>query len=277
MPATPPQMHEEGAIVGQLGPGLTAVVTIATYNEAENLPLLLDRILSLDLPLGVIVVDDDSPDGTGDLADRYAANHPGRVLVIHRQAKLGYASAVRLGLAYGYRLGIPVLLSMDADHSHDPATIPSLLSAIGGADVVVGSRYVPGGRVRNWPWHRVVLSRLGGAFARLMTGMPVRDPTGGFRAYRREILDRIALWNTQAEGYGFLMETIFRCWVAGGKIVEVPIVFNDRTRGKSKLSRRIVLEAFFLVLNLGWASRWGPARRRFTEEMGLCRQPDQGR
>lgn len=275
MPRDQVTLPDEGVIVGALDPSLPVAVTIATYNEAENLPSLLDGLGSLDPAPGAIVVDDGSPDGTGELADERARQLPGRLAVIHRPGRSGYASAVRRGLAYGHRLGIPVLMTMDADHSHDPAAIPSLLAAIEDADVAIGSRYVAGGGVRNWPPQRVLLSRLGGAFARLVTGMPVRDPTGGFRAYRRPLLDRISLWSTRAEGYGFLMETIFRCWLVGSRIAEVPIVFHDRTRGHSKLSRSIILEAFLLVLQLGWVSRWGPARGRFLEELGSCLDNDQ--
>ncbi len=275
MPRDQVTMPDEGVVVGGLDPSLPVAVTIATYNEAENLPSLLDGLCSLDPAPGVIVVDDRSPDGTGDMADERARGLPGHMAVIHRQGRSGYASAVRRGLAYGHSLGIPVLMTMDADHSHDPAVIPAMLAALEEADVVIGSRYVAGGGVRNWPPHRILLSRLGGAFARLVTGMPVRDPTGGFRAYRREVLDRISLWSTRAEGYGFLMETIFRCWIVGARIAEVPIVFHDRTRGHSKLSRSIILEAFLLALRLGWTSRYGPARRRFLEELGSCPDSDQ--
>ncbi|MBC7289054.1 MAG: glycosyltransferase, partial [Armatimonadetes bacterium] len=192
---------------------------------------------------------------------------PGRVAVIHRQGKLGYASAVRAGLRFCYDLGFEILITMDCDHSHDPSVVPVMLDKIRGADMVIGSRYVPGGGTVGWPWYRRLLSRAGGAIARALTGMTIRDPTGGFRAFRRDLLDRIGVWNTTAEGYGFLTETAFRAWLVGARIVEVPIIFRDRTRGKSKLSKRIILEAARLVLVLGWASRWPPARRRYLEEM----------
>jgi dolichol-phosphate mannosyltransferase len=272
----PASLPNEGTVVGRLDSALAAAVVIATYNEAENLPSLLERLDAVAPAVGVVVVDDGSPDGTGKLADERAEANSGRLVVIHRQGKGGYASAVRRGLAYGYANNLPILMTMDADHSHDPAVIPDMLAAIEEADLVIGSRYVPGGAVRNWPWYRILLSKAGGCFARAVTGMPVRDPTGGFRAYRRDFLERIGIWSTRAEGYSFLLEVAFRSWLAGGRIIEIPIIFNDRTRGRSKLSRKIVVEAFVLALALGWTSRWPSARRRFVEEMKGCPPDDVG-
>ena len=252
---------------GQLDPSRAAGVTIATYNEADNLQPLLEQLLALRPAIGVVVVDDGSPDGTGQIADRWAEENPGRVAVVHRQGKLGYASAVRTGLRMCYDAGFDVLVVMDCDHSHDPAVIPVMLEKIAEADMVIGSRYVPGGGTMGWPWYRRLLSRLGGAVARALTGMTVRDPTGGFRAFRRELLDRIGIWHTKADGYAFLTEVAFRAWLSGARIVEVPIIFRDRERGKSKLSKRIIWEAAMLVFALGWVSRWPPARRRYLAEM----------
>jgi dolichol-phosphate mannosyltransferase len=258
------------AVVGGLDPGLAAAVTIATYNEAENLPALLEKLLAVQPPVGVVVVDDASPDGTGALADSLAAQHPGRIVVIHRPAKGGYASAVRRGLAWSYSAGFQRFVVMDADHSHDPAVLPQLLAGLQEAEMVIGSRYVAGGGVRHWPWFRRLLSRAGGALARLVTGLPVRDPTSGFRAFRRATLERIGVWATQAEGYAFLLETAFRAWAAGLRVLEVPIIFLDRTRGRSKLSRRIIWEALLLALRLGWVSRCPAARRRYVEQIRQC-------
>lgn len=265
---TADNLPQEGNVVGHLDAGLAAAVTIATYNEAENLPELLKRLLDLEPPVGAVVVDDASPDGTGRLADAWAERAPGRVVVIHREGKAGYGSAIQRGLAYAYLSGMPALLTMDADHSHDPAAVPALIGALSEYDVAIGSRYVRGGRVENWPPQRVVLSRLGGAFARLATGMPFRDPTSGFRAYKPSALAAIDIWSLRVRGYSFLMEALFRAWVAGLKVVEIPIVFRDRTAGRSKLSRKIILEAFLVALRLGWTRRWRPALRRYKEEMG---------
>jgi len=257
----------EGYVVGHLSAGLAAAVTIATYNEAENLPLLVERLLSIEPALGVVIVDDASPDGTGRLADEWTVRAPGRAVVIHREGKGGYGSAIQRGLAYAYLAEMPALLTMDADHSHDPAVVPALIEALSEYDIAVGSRYVEGGGVENWPPQRVLLSRLGGAFARFVTGMPFRDPTSGFRAYRPSALVAIDIWGLKVRGYSFLMEALFRAWVRELRVVEIPIVFRDRTAGRSKLSRKIIFEAFFVALRLGWTRRWPPALRRYKEEM----------
>lgn len=258
----------EVRVVGGLGQDLAAAVTIATYNEAENLPSLMEQLVALEPRVGVVIIDDNSPDGTGDIADSWAERRPGQVAVLHRAGKGGYASASKAGVKHAWEAGMPVILTMDADHSHDPTVVPKLVAALKDADVAIGSRYVAGGGVENWPWHRVLLSRMGGGFARLATGMPVRDPTGGFRAYRREVLGTIGWWSVDVRGYSFLMESIFRAWVAGLRIAEIPIVFRDRTRGKSKLSKKIIFEALLVALRLGRTRRWPPALRRYKREMG---------
>ncbi len=258
----------EVRIVGGLDPGLPAAVTIATYDEAQNLPELLDKLCALDPRVGIVIIDDNSPDGTGNIADRVAGQRPGQVAVLHRAGKGGYASASKAGVKFAFDAGMPVILTMDADFSHDPAVVPKLVAAAKDADIVIGSRYVAGGGVENWPWHRILLSRMGGGFARLVTGMPVHDPTGGFRAYRREVLGTIGWWAVDVRGYSFLMESIFRAWVAGLKIVEVPIVFRDRTRGKSKLSKKIIVEALMVALRLGMTRRCPSRLRRYKEKMG---------
>jgi len=243
----------------------TTWVVVATYNEAENLPSLLEGLLSLPVPPGVCIVDDGSPDGTGDIADRWGAEHPGRVAVLHRAGKLGYASAHREGMSRALQQGAQRVITMDADLSHDPSTIPTMLRALDGADVVVGSRYVPGGRVENWSLFRVFLSRFGGGVVtRLLTGLRQADCTSGFRAYRAEVLQQADPWATTTDGYGFLVELLFRCQRLGARIVEVPIVFSDRRAGQSKLSRRIILESALLCFRL-FAQRFAAPERGRTD------------
>ncbi len=215
----------------------------ATYNEAQNLPELAKGILALPVPLRLIIVDDGSPDGTGEIADRLADEHPKRFSVIHRPGKMGYASAHLLGIRTALDHGAQVVITMDADLSHDPARIPAMLDALRGADVVIGSRYVPGGGTVNWGLDRRIASRVAGMLVRLASGMRVADPTGGFRAYRADILKRANYHAVQREGYSFLYEILFRCVRAGGTVREIPITFVDRRAGQSKLSGQIILEA----------------------------------
>jgi dolichol-phosphate mannosyltransferase len=228
-----------------------AWVVVATYNEAENLGPLLDRLEALPSRLGVCVVDDASPDGTGELADARAEALGERMVVLHRAGKLGYASAHREGMRAVLDRGAEVVVTMDADLSHAPETLSVMLERLAEADVVIGSRYVAGGRTVNWSVGRVLLSRLGGSLVtRLLTGLRQADCTSGFRAYRRAALLEVDPWTTTAEGYGFLVELLFRCQRQGARIVEVPIVFHDRRAGRSKLSRRIILESALLCFSL---------------------------
>ncbi len=228
----------------------------ATYNEADNLPVLAEGLLALGSPPKLLIVDDGSPDGTGRLAEDLARAHPGRFGVLHRPAKMGYASAHRMGIRYALDHGAEVVITMDADLSHDPAVIPALLSGLEGADVVVGSRYVEGGGTVNWGPDRKLLSRAAGMLVRLASGMRVADPTSGFRAYRPSILRRAKYRRARQRGYAFLSEMLFRCVRAGGSVAEVPITFADRRAGRSKLSRAIVLEAALHLFSL--------ARRHMT-------------
>ncbi len=222
----------------------------ATYNEADNLPELLRRIDALSEPPGVCIVDDGSPDGTGEIADRWAAARE-KALVIHRPGKLGYASAHREGMRAVLDRGADVVVTLDADLSHEPERIPTMVNALEKADVVVGSRYTAGGATRNWSLARIVLSRLGGGVVtRLLTGLRQADCTSGFRAYRADVLERADPWSTGADGYGFLVELLFRCQRIGARIVEVPIVFVDRRAGASKLSKRIIFESMMLCFRL---------------------------
>jgi glycosyltransferase involved in cell wall biosynthesis len=228
-----------------------ALVVVPTYLEAPNIGEVLTRIRAALPGADVLVVDDNSPDGTGALAEAAAAEL-GQIEVLHRPSKDGLGPAYRAGLGLGLERGYDVLVQMDADLSHDPATLPTLLGAIeGGADVAIGSRYVPGGSIPHWPWHRRALSRWGNAYtgAALRTG--VADATSGFRSYRATRLDAIGLADTRATGYGIQIEIAYRMSKAGATIVEVPIAFTDRTRGASKMSLKIIAEEMLLV------SWWG--------------------
>ncbi len=228
-----------------------AWIVVATYNEADNLPTLLTGLETLGVQLGVCIVDDGSPDGTGKIADAWAARRPETATVIHRSGKLGYASAHCEGMRAVLDRGADVVITMDADLSHDPDVIPVMLEGLQDADVMVGSRYVPGGRTENWSMFRVFLSRVGGGVVtRLLTGLRQADCTSGFRAYRREILEQADPWSTRADGYGFLVELLFRCQRLGARITETPIVFADRRAGASKLSKRIIVESALLCFRL---------------------------
>jgi len=238
--------------------GMTALVVIPTYNEIHTLQRAIEGVLSATGDeVHVLVVDDSSPDGTGELADKLAATEP-RLHTLHRPAKCGLGSAYREGFAWGLARGAQVLCEMDADLSHDPADVPRLLSAIRGADLVIGSRYVHSGSVVDWPAHRRALSVAANAYVRLWTGIPVRDSTAGFRAYRREVLEALHLTSIRSEGYSFQLEMALRAWRLGFRIIEVPITFVERCEGASKITRAIVVEALWRV------AVWGLARPRAT-------------
>jgi dolichol-phosphate mannosyltransferase len=232
------------AIIGGV-PRVT--VCLPTYNEKENLEPML-RALAGVLPAdgGVLVVDDASPDGTGELADRLAGELP-NVSVLHRERKEGLGPAYVAGFRRALADGAELVLEMDCDFSHDPSDVPRLLAAAEDADLVLGSRYVPGGGVRNWGLVRRVISACGSTYARLILGMRVHDLTGGFKCFRREVLETIPLDEIDARGYAFQIETTYRTRRAGFRIAEVPIVFVDREVGHSKMSRAIVLEAVWRV------------------------------
>ena len=239
-------------------------ISVATYNERDNIAALLQEIHNRAPQCRVVVTDDNSPDGTGDLLDEIAANDP-RVHVVHRPGKLGFASAHRGGMAYALEQGADVVLTMDADFSHDPVCIPALLECLErGADVAIGSRYVRGGGTRNWPWHRRVLSRGSSLLTRLGLGVPVCDCTGGFRAYRMSLLKRLRLDKCQSAGYSFQEEALLLCRLAGATFAETPIIFEDRRAGLSKISRQVVLEAIALLFKLSWRRVFD--RRRLAEE-----------
>ena len=231
---------------------MSAIVIIPTYNERDNLRPLTERLLGLGLPLDILFVDDGSPDGTGTLADQLAQAHP-QVSVIHRSGKLGYGSAVIAGFRAALQGEYEWILQMDADLSHDPVAIPAILQAAPDHDLVIGSRYVGGVRVIDWEISRVLLSWMANVYARTVTGLPVNDVTTGFRCYRRSIIERMDLSDPRASGYAFLIEMTYRTWKAGGRLMEVPIIYYGRQRGKSKMSKTIMLEAAFLV----WRLRFG--------------------
>ena len=234
-----------------------ACVVLPTYDERENLPAIVPAILAASPDLDVLVVDDDSPDGTGALAGQLAARDP-RVRVLHRVRKEGLGRAYLAGFDVALRAAYGRILQMDADFSHDPERLPAVLAASRDADLVLGSRYVPGGGTRNWGLGRRVLSRSGSLYARTILGVGVRDLTGGFKCFRREVLERIDLPTVTSAGYAFQIELTWRALRAGFRVVEVPIVFADRRVGQSKMSRAIVLEALWkvwLIRAAGWRPR----------------------
>ncbi|HEY8340992.1 MAG TPA: polyprenol monophosphomannose synthase [Egibacteraceae bacterium] len=236
---------------------MRALVVIPTYNEVASLEAVVTRVLAAAEDAGadvsVLVVDDASPDGTGELADRLAAADP-RVAVLHRPAKGGLGPAYVAGFRWGLARGFDALVEMDADLSHDPADVPRLLHTLGGADLVIGSRYVPGGGVVDWPLSRLLLSRAANRYVGLVTGLPVADATAGFRAFRRQVLEALDLSALRSDGYAFQVETALRAWRAGFRIVEVPITFTERRDGASKMTRAIIVEALWRVLVWGLTS-----------------------
>ncbi|HYO29082.1 MAG TPA: polyprenol monophosphomannose synthase [Thermomicrobiales bacterium] len=234
--------------MGDAPPRVTVVVP--TYNERPNLEELAGRVLALGQAYALLVVDDGSPDGTGALADRLAAAHPGRVSVLHRPRKEGIGPAYVAGFAQALGAGTPLVAQMDADLSHDPADLPRLVAATEGADLTIGSRYAPGGGTAGWSAWRRWLSRAGCAYAKAVLGVGVDDLTGGFKVWRRETLAGLDLGRIAADGYGFQIETTVRALRAGARVAEVPITFRERVAGRSKLSRRIVGEAALLVWKL---------------------------
>lgn len=228
---------------------MRVLVIIPTYNERENIEALIRALLDLPLPLEVMVVDDHSPDGTGELVEGMAAEDP-RIHVIHRPAKLGLGTAYVAGFRFGLARGYERILTMDADFSHDPAYVPALVARSQEADLVIGSRYTVGGEVVDSPWYRRLLSRGANTFARAMLGLTPRDVTAGFRCYRPEVLHRVRPETIRAEGYAFLIEITYRVQRAGFRIAEVPIRFRDRRYGRSKISRREIWRALQTVLRL---------------------------
>lgn len=225
------------------------LVIVPTYNERENIEPLLEKLMALPHGLDVLVVDDGSPDGTADIVKRWIAREP-RVHLLQRPGKLGLGSAYRDGFRYALANGAQFIFEMDADFSHDPGAIGEFLLAIEDADIVLGSRYLNGVTVVNWPLSRLILSYGANVYTRLVTGLPLRDSTGGFKCFRRRALEGIHLDRVRSEGYGFQIEMSYRCWRRGFRIKEIPILFVDRRAGVSKMSRRIVWEAAWMVWRL---------------------------
>lgn len=236
---------------------MEALIVVPTYNERENIERLLGEILSLPADLAVLVVDDNSPDDTGGFVEEYAKNEP-RVHVIHRPGKMGLGSAYIEGFHWALtKTDAKYVFEMDADFSHDPAAIPEFLELIKESDLVIGSRYLDGITVMNWPLRRLVLSVGANMYTRVITGLPLKDATGGFKCFRREVLEALPLDSIKSDGYSFQIEMNFHVWKRKFRIVEMPIVFVDRREGTSKMSRRIIYEAVFLVWKLRFASILG--------------------
>ena len=235
-----------------------ALVVIPTYDEAANLPSLVPLVLGQDPRIEILVVDDNSPDGTGRLADQLAQGNP-RVHVLHREGKLGLGTAYLAGFRWGLERGYDYFIEMDADFSHDPIHLKDFLKSIAGADLVLGSRYL-GGRVTvvNWPMGRLLLSYCANIYARWLTGLRIWDLTGGFKCFRKSVLEAIDLAQVRSNGYAFQIEMSVRAWRKGFTLTEIPIVFVDRTEGQSKMNRAIVREAVWMVPRLrlmAWSGR----------------------
>jgi len=228
---------------------MKAIVIVPTYNEAENIANLIDKIFSVDSNLNILVVDDNSPDGTAEIVKRISEKDP-RVHLIKRPGKLGLGTAYIEGFKYALANGYEAIFEMDADFSHNPEDIPRFLDALEDADLVIGSRYLTGVNVINWPLRRLMLSYFANLYTRIITGMPVRDATGGYKCFRAEALKQIDLDKIKTNGYGFQIEMNFRFWAKGFRVKEIPIVFVDRRNGVSKMNKKIILEAVFLVWKL---------------------------
>jgi dolichol-phosphate mannosyltransferase len=234
-----------------------ALVIVPTYNERENIRRLIDTVLVQDARLDILVVDDGSPDGTGQLVDEIVGLNE-RVHVLHRERKMGLGTAYIAGFRWALERRYDYVLEMDADFSHDPIHLPQFLRAIEGADLVLGSRYQQGRvTVVNWPIARLILSYCANIYARGITGLPVWDATGGFKCFRRSVLEAIDLTRVRSNGYAFQIEMSFRAWKRNFRITEIPIVFVDRTEGTSKMSRSIIREAVWMVWRLRWWSLRG--------------------
>ncbi len=230
------------------------LVCVPTYNEKDNLEVIASRLHAAVPTAHLLVIDDGSPDGTGALADSLAADSPW-LHVLHRKQKAGLGAAYVAGFHWAREHGYDVVVEMDADGSHAPEQLPTLLAALESADLVLGSRWIAGGEVVNWPKSREILSRGGNWWTRTMLGIPLQDATGGYRAYRREVLDKLALSDISSQGYCFQVDLAWQTWKAGYRVAEVPITFVERERGESKMSRAIVVEALWRVTWWGLSSR----------------------
>jgi dolichol-phosphate mannosyltransferase len=231
------------------------LIVVPTYQEGENIEEFLRRCRTAVPDADVLIVDDNSPDGTADRAEELGRTL-GNIEVLRRPGKAGIGNALRAGFTVGMERGYDMLVQMDADLSHDPAALPDMIAAVAnGADAAIGSRYVPGGSIPHWPAHRRAMSKWGNRYATLVLGMPVRDATSGYRSYRASTLTKADYQHTRAKGYGFQIELAYRVWSNGGEIAQVPIVFTDRVRGNSKMSWGIAFEELVLVTWWGLRDR----------------------
>jgi len=234
-----------------------ALVVMPTYNEAENITGIIPAVLKQDPLFDILVVDDNSPDGTARLVKEVQESFPGRVQLLERPQKQGLGRAYIAGFRYALEKGYAYILEMDADFSHNPEVLPRFLQAIKDADLVLGSRYITGVNVVNWPLKRLLLSYGASYYTRFITGLPVKDPTGGFKCFRRQVLETLNLDGIHSNGYSFQIEMSFRAWKKGFRIKEIPIVFTERMEGKSKMSAKIVREAVWMVWKLKLQSLLG--------------------
>ncbi len=266
-------MNLQQPIARDIGFRMRALIVVPTYNEAENIVPFLERLLATDagMPFDVLIVDDNSPDGTGDLVDRIAGRDE-RVKVLHRPAKEGLGSAYRAGFRWALEGDWDLILEMDADFSHDVAYLPRFIEAARDADLIIGSRYVRGVCVVNWPMSRLLLSYFANIYARLVTGMPVADATGGFKCFRREVLETIDFARIRSEGYAFQIEMNFKAWKHGWRLREIPIVFTDRHEGSSKMSKAIVREAIWMVWRLRLDALWAACVGRAPKSRATIRR-----
>ncbi len=225
------------------------MVVVPTYNERDNVEKLIGQVLAQDPDIHILVVDDNSPDGTGALVDKLAADN-GRVHVLHRSGKLGLGSAYRDGFSVALEKGADYIVEMDADFSHDPASLPQFFAKMGNYDLVIGSRYLNGVSVVNWPLRRLMLSYCASVYTRLVTGLKISDCTSGFKCFRREVIEAIDLGRIKSDGYSFQIEMNYRCVERGFRVGEIPIIFIDRHSGSSKMSKKIVREAVVMVWKL---------------------------
>ena len=225
------------------------LIVVPTYNERDNLPPLVERLLKLAVPVDLLVVDDNSPDGTGKLADELAAKHP-QVHVLHREKKEGLGRAYCAGFDWALKQNYEFIMEMDGDFSHNPDDIPRFIEAAQNADLVLGSRYKNGIRVINWPMKRLLLSTTAAQYVQIITGMPFSDPTGGFKCFSRRALEAVNLAEVRSNGYSFQIELTHKIWRKGMRVAEVPIIFTDRFQGTSKMSKKIVREALWMVWKL---------------------------
>jgi dolichol-phosphate mannosyltransferase len=246
-----------------------ALVVIPTYNEAESVVEVIDRVLAAEPRADVLVVDDGSPDGTAKLVLERSEREP-RVHLMERSGKQGLGAAYRAGFGWGLDRGYDALVEMDADLSHPPERLPALLDGLADADLVIGSRYVPGGRTVNWSRSREAISRGGNTYVRLALGVPVHDGTAGYRAYRREVLEELPVEAVRSNGYCFQIEMVHKAWQEGFRVVEEPITFTERASGVSKMSRQIVAEALLRVTQ--WALTGGRRRARRHHPRSVARE-----